>query len=208
MLKRILGYGVVGLLAVALVAGMVYILVRPEDVQAGQGPLGGQGQGRATAGENGTGYRGGSAVEFGGNATGRQGCALDCEPVGNGGQGYGRGQGSGAGGGRRWSEASGDGIGLENPADTWITVTGTVVVFDGHLIVRTAEGEVEVGTGPEWYWDEKGIVLNAGDEVELHGFYEGDEFELGWIKNVKTGETLDLRDDTGRPLWAGRGRWG
>ena len=216
MLKRILGYGVVGLLAVALVAGMVYVLVRPEEVQAGQGPLGGQGQGRATTVENGTGNRGSGAAGSGGNAYGRQAGEQDCEPVGNGGQGARGGQGSGVGGGRGsaegvgrgQAEAAGDGIGLENPVDTWVTVTGTVVAFDDHLIVQTAEGEVEVGTGPEWYWDENGIDLNAGEEVELRGFYEGDEFVLGWVKNVTTGETLQTRDDTGRPLWAGRGRWG
>ena len=220
MLKKILGYGVVGVLAVALVAGMVYILVRPAEVQAGQGPLGGQGQGRGAAVESGTGNRGSGAAGSGGNAYGRQAGDQDCEPLGDGGQGYRGGQGSGvgggrgsaagvgSGGGRGQAEVAGDGVGLENPAGTWVAVTGTVVAFDDHLIVRTTEGDVEVGTGPEWYWEESGFVLNAGDEVELHGFYEGDEFELGWIKNVTTDETLDLRDETGRPLWAGRGRWG
>jgi hypothetical protein len=82
-----------------------------------------------------------------------------------------------------------------------------VIAFEDELAVETAEGEVEVGTGPAWFWDENGIALNAGDEVVLHGFYEGDEFELGAIENVTTGEALTLRDETGRPLWAGRGRW-
>ena len=151
MLKKILGYGVVGVLAVALVAGMVYILVRPAEVQAGQGPLGGQGQGRAAAVESGAGNRGSGAAASGGNAYGRQAGDQDCEPLGDGGQGYRGGQGSGvgggrgsaagvgSGGGRGQAEAAGDGVGLENPAGTWVAVTGTVVAFDDHLIVRTWE---------------------------------------------------------------------
>ena len=120
--------------------------------------------------------------------------------MGNGGGGNGRGQGAGG-------ALTGEGTGLENPAETWTTVSGTVIAFEDELLVETAEGELEVGTGPAWFWDENGIALNPGDEVVLHGFYEGDEFELGAIENA-TGEALTLRDETGRPLWAGRGRWG
>jgi len=45
-MKKVLSYGVVGLLAVALLAGTVYILLSPTEAQAGQGSTGGQGQGR------------------------------------------------------------------------------------------------------------------------------------------------------------------
>jgi hypothetical protein len=163
MWKKILSYGVVGLLAVALVAGTVYILQRPAEVQAGQGPLGRQGQTEA-------GYQ--------------------------------------SGGGRAEAVATGDGFGLEHPADTWIPVSGTVVATDDGLTIETAEGEMALETGPTWYWDENGIGLEAGDDVVLYGFYEGDDFEIGGIENLTSGETVRLRDDTGRPLWAGRGRWG
>ena len=203
-----MGYGVVSLLAVALVAGTVYILLRPAEAQAGRGPLGGQGQGRAAEAQAGTGYRGGGAMEPGGGGNSRGQAAQGQGARGNGGGAYGRGQGSGAGGGRGATVGASDGAGLENPAETWSTVSGTVVAFDDDLIVRTAEGDVEVGTGPEWYWDENGIGLNAGDEVVLRGFYEGDEFELGAIENTTTGKSIEMRDETGRPLWAGRGRWG
>lgn len=186
MWKKILSYGVVGLLAVALVAGTVYILQRPAEVQAGQGPLGRQGQTEA-------GYQSGA-----GN-NGRDGA------------GSGRGaqrQESRAGGGRAEAVATGDGFGLEHPADTWIPVSGTVVATDDGLTIETAEGEMALETGPTWYWDENGIGLEAGDDVVLYGFYEGDDFEIGGIENLTSGETVRLRDDTGRPLWAGRGRWG
>jgi hypothetical protein len=204
MLKKVVGYGVVGLLAVALVAGVVYILARPAEVQAGQGPLGRQGQGRATAVEPGTGYYGGGAGGLGQAGQGR-GAAGN---TGNGGGGYGRGQGFQAGGGRGGAVGAGDGVGLDHPADTWITVSGTVVAFDGDLTVETSKGEMVIHLGATWYWDANGIALNVGDEVEVRGFYDGDEFEAGWIKNVTTGEEIAMRDETGRPLWAGRGRWG
>jgi hypothetical protein len=236
MLKKVLSYGVVGLLAVSLVAGTVYILVRPAEAQAERGPVGGQGQGRGSAGEaagvgqgaygqgagqrasgrgsggqglgsagsggglgNGAGNRGGEAAGPGGGGNGRGG-GQGQGAAGKGGTGNGRGQGAGG-------VLTGEGTGLENPADTWITVSGTVVAFEDELSVETAEGEVEVGTGPAWFWDENGIALNAGDELVLYGFYEGDEFELGAIENVTTGEALTLRDEAGRPLWAGRGRF-
>lgn len=188
MLKKVLGYGVVGLLAVALVAGLVYILVRPAEAQAERGPLGGQGQGRSTAVEPGTGYRGGGAAGLGGNGGGA---------YGSGGRGGSRGETAGVG----------DGVGLDHPAETWITVRGTFVSFDGDLVIETAEGEMVLKTGPAWYWDANGIALDAGDEVVLYGFYDGDDFEVGRVENLTTGEVLALRDETGRPLWAGRGRW-
>jgi hypothetical protein len=208
MLKKVVGYGVVGLLAVALVAGVVYILARPAEVQAGQGPLGGQGQGRAGTVEPGTGYYGGGAAGLGEGSYGRgqagqgRGAAGN---AGNGGGGYGRGQGAQAGSG---SAGVGDGVGLDHPADTWIPVSGTVVAFDGDLAVETGEGEMVIHMGATWYWDANGIALNVGDKVEVRGFYDGDEFEAGWIKNVTTGAEIAMRDETGRPLWAGRGRWG
>ena len=219
MVKKMLVYGVVGLLAVALVVGTMYILLRPAEVQAGQGPIGGQGQGRVTAVEPGTGYRSGEAVKGGAGAGGRGGVAQGGGVAGNGGgaQGGGvAGNGGGAngrsqggnGGGRADAVPAGDGVGLDHPADTWIAVSGTVVAFDDDLTVQTAEGEMVFETGPDWYWDANGIALEAGDEVVLQGFYDGDDFEIGAIENVTTGEALAMRDETGRPLWAGRGRWG
>jgi hypothetical protein len=40
----------------------------------------------------------------------------------------------------------------------------------------------------------------------LVGFYEGDDFEVGQIDNATNGQTVLVRDENGRPLWAGRGR--
>jgi hypothetical protein len=197
MWGKIAGYGVVGLLAVALVAGTVYILVRPAEVRAGQGSVGRQGQAELNGGGDVGGYgRGGAGRGQGSTAAERGGGA------------QGRGQESRAGGGPGDGVETGEGVGLEHPSETWITVSGTVVSYDDSLTIQTVEGEMTVETGPSWYWDEYGIELEAGDEVVLHGFYDGDDFEIGAIEEVDSGEQVTLRDDTGRPLWAGRGRWG
>jgi hypothetical protein len=229
MLKKVVGYGVVGLLAVALVAGTVYILVRPAEVQAGQGQgragtvepgmgsYGGGGYGRGQEGQ-GRGAAGNAGNGGGGYGRGQAGQGREAAGnAGNGGGGYGRGQGFQAGGGAAGAgraagaggaAGAGDGVGLDHPADTWITVSGRVVAFDGDLAVETGAGEMVLHVGPTWYWDANGIALDGGDEVEVRGFYDGDELEIGWIKNVTTDEAVEMRDETGRPVWAGRGRWG
>jgi hypothetical protein len=102
----------------------------------------------------------------------------------------------------------GDGFGLENPPETWENLSGTVVSFDETLIVETTEGTAEFEMGPSWFWEGNEANLNTGDEIVINGFYEGDAFEIGAIENQTTGETIFLRDETGRPLWAGRGRQG
>ena len=39
----------------------------------------------------------------------------------------------------------------------------------------------------------------------MTGFYEDGEFKAGTVENLTTGETIILRDETGRPMWAGAG---
>lgn len=88
-------------------------------------------------------------------------------------------------------------------------MSGVVVArVDDELTIQTADGEMVVHLGPEWYWDAEGIGLSAGDQVQVTGFYEGDEFEVAGVENTTTGESVTLRDDSGRPMWAGRGRQG
>ena len=68
-MKQVLSYGVVGLLAVALLAGTGYILLSPTEAQAERGPLGGQGQvqaqGRGETWQDGTGMENGAGSEVG-----------------------------------------------------------------------------------------------------------------------------------------------
>lgn len=87
--------------------------------------------------------------------------------------------------------------------DEWITVSGTVESVEGSaLTMKTADGEMVMELGPESFWTGQGVTLQAGDQVEVLGFYEGTEFVAGDI-GLATGEHIMLRDPNGRPLWAG-----
>ncbi|MBN1361540.1 MAG: hypothetical protein JW993_13160 [Sedimentisphaerales bacterium] len=209
MLRKVLGLGIAGLLAVALVGGSAYILLRPAEAYAESERVstGGQGHGQAGASEaggQGQGHGQVDASEAGGQ--GRSDATI-AEATGN-----------GRGGGRWTSDvqhggngSSGDvvseGFGLENPAAGWISISGSVVSFEEALVIATDAGEMTLELGQSRFWDENGISLKAGDDIVAHGFYEGADFEVGAVENLTTGETVALRDETGRPLWAGgRGR--
>jgi hypothetical protein len=180
MLSKVLSYGAIGLLAIALVAGTGYILLNPDEAQAGPGFPGGQGQGRgtATAFDSETtqsrGYSGNRASNTENTAGGR-------------GRGYSTSQGRSA------------------TLVEWETLTGTVSVMDNGIAVQTAQGEVVVGLGQAPY--REGFALEIGDQVTITGFYEDGEFKAGVIENLTTGQTITLRDEAGWSLWAGRGRF-
>lgn len=112
----------------------------------------------------------------------------------------------------QWGHGHGSEVdrgGEEHPAETWTTVTGTVVALEPDLVLHTEEGEeVVVHLGPEWYWAAQGMALDVGDQVAVTGFFEHDGLEATQIENLTTGQNLALRDGAGRPLWAGRGRGG
>jgi hypothetical protein len=121
------------------------------------------------------------------------------------------GGGRGYGGGGR-NSALGDGTGTgQAQVDTWLTLQGTVVSIDSNALVVEMEGgeQVLVENRPWWFAQEQGFVAQAGDELAIVGFYEGDEFEAGRLDNLSTGLSVPIRAENGRPLWAGgRGRGG
>jgi hypothetical protein len=94
--------------------------------------------------------------------------------------------------------------------DEWLTLTGTVVSVDSYaLTVETTDGREIAMLGRPWLFaQEAGAVLQVGDQVQLLGFDEAGEFEVGQIANLTTGNSVVLRDESGRPLWAGGGRRG
>jgi len=102
--------------------------------------------------------------------------------------------------------ASGAGQGRNETTRTveWETLTGEVTAVDGEITIQTAEGEVVVGLGQAAY--REGFALEVEDEVSVTGFHEDGEFKAGSVENLTTGETLVLRDETGRPMWSGQGR--
>jgi len=93
--------------------------------------------------------------------------------------------------------------------DEWLTFQGTVSsVSEDALTVSTSEGELLVENRPWLFAQEQGFAAAVGDELTLTGFYEDDAVEVGRIYNTTTGKSVDIRDENGRPLWAGRGRRG
>jgi hypothetical protein len=216
-IKQVLSYGVVGLLAVALLAGTGYILLSSTQAQAEQGPLGSQGQVRAL-GRDGT-WQDDTGVEDGaayGRGRGRRSAGSEVGVADQDTYGHSETmQGYGAfGGGTLGAEGAFDGRGRNSGTGQgrnetvrsvdWETLTGKVTGVDGDVTVETAEGEVLVGLGQASY--REGFALKVGDEVSVTGFHEDREFKAGTVENLTTGQTLVLRDETGRPMWSGQGR--
>jgi hypothetical protein len=109
------------------------------------------------------------------------------------------------------SDAPGDGTGTgQAVVDEWLTLSGTVISVDASLLaVQLDNGELVEMIGRPWtFAQEQGFTAEVGDRVTVVGFYEGDELEVGQIDNVSSGLGVEIREESGRPLWAGRGRRG
>ena len=92
--------------------------------------------------------------------------------------------------------------------DEWVVIEGSVNSVDSALaVILLQDGNTVEITGRPWSFAlENGFALQAGDQVRLTGFYEdNDSFEVGAIENLTQGTSFQVRDQDGRPLWAGRG---
>jgi hypothetical protein len=110
-----------------------------------------------------------------------------------------------------WARGGGSGDGTGTglaEVDEWLTLEGTVVSVDANaLVVQTTAGEEVVVENRPWsYAREQGFAAQPGDQVTLVGFYEDETLEVGQIADATSGQSIQLRDETGRPMWAGRGR--
>ena len=112
--------------------------------------------------------------------------------------------------------AQGTGPKSEYDPKTEITVTGTLEKITHmqrdsccgkgglHAIVKTDQGRMIVHLAPDWFFEEKKMVLKEDEAITIVGSKVkkgGNEFVV-----VKTftlgGVTLALRDDQGLPLWS------
>jgi hypothetical protein len=79
-----------------------------------------------------------------------------------------------------------------------------------HLTLDTAKGKVAVHLGPAWYVEAQPVRVRDGDRVRV----EGSRVEVDGAPALiareltKDGQSLTLRDASGVPAWAGRGRRG
>jgi hypothetical protein len=93
------------------------------------------------------------------------------------------------------------------------TVTGTgcpgCAGWGGtHVVVNTEKEPITVLMGPTRYLAEKAITFANGDSVEVLGSRVTINSQPVLIaRQIKKGDdTWTLRDESGRPLWSGRGR--
>lgn len=99
-----------------------------------------------------------------------------------------------------------------------VTVTGTVVgetrVDRGmghsgvHLQLKTADGEIPVHLGPDFWVDKQTVKFAKGDEITVKGSKITFEGKPAIIAETATkgSATLVLRSAGGVPVWSGQGK--
>jgi hypothetical protein len=89
--------------------------------------------------------------------------------------------------------------------DEWLEVVGTVgSANEEALVLMLQDGQEMVVEGKAWaYALELGFTTDIGHELKLYGFLEDAEFEVGGFKDMTTQSLTMVRQDSGRPLWAG-----
>jgi hypothetical protein len=190
MLKKIVLGTVFVIFIGALITGAV-IRTMDKTEQTAQGADAGRGNGRNAALES-VEVSEGRGNGYGGKGSGANGDEAAISDRGRGGNG---GEGSGL-------------LAEENSDHVWNTYSGVVIsVSEAVLTIETDDGESIIIDGRAWsYAQELGFAIQQEEHVQFEGFYEDGEYKVSWIKNLDTGETIILRDDTGRPVWAGNGK--
>ena len=96
-----------------------------------------------------------------------------------------------------------------SPPEQWLVHEGTVVLApeDGvDLVIEMSDGKkLTVGTGPN-YMASQGFTFQVGEPVQVRGYWEDHEFKAAQITCLADGRTITLRNELGRPAWAGAGR--
>lgn len=125
-----------------------------------------------------------------------------------GGSGRGQGQsGQGQGGQGQSGQGTGQSQAVPQGQPMVSEIVEGVVVETDELVVETVDGQtVQVGLGPSSYREGQGFALNVGDHVRVSGYWEADEFKATQVESLDTGDSIVLRDVSGRPMWAGQGR--
>lgn len=111
-----------------------------------------------------------------------------------------RGSGNGSG------KGSGEALYAEEHEDQDSKVIyGMVVeIFSEGIKVETEDASILEIEGRTWrYLGEAGFQLVVGDRVQMTGFFEDSEFKIIMINNLTSGQTLQMRDESGRPYWSG-----
>jgi len=123
-------------------------------------------------------------------------------------QGYGNRQGTGGNGNGIENNPVNAGEGQAQVTDTLVLEGSVTQVDEDILVLETSTGEnIEVSNRAWWYASDAGFTAQVGDQLRVSGFYESeDQFEVSSMENLTSGQTVNLREESGRPLWAGGGR--
>jgi len=97
-----------------------------------------------------------------------------------------------------------------------VEVSGNVLQFDmskrgggSNLRIESGGEFFTVTLGPNGYLRRQGVDFQIGDKLAVKGSkMKGRDGKIyltaARIKNMRTGHVLELRDETGRPLWSSR----
>jgi len=114
-----------------------------------------------------------------------------------------QGEGGYQGGAERGSAQSGDYLPVQ-AEDINLRGSVTAVTADLLQVKDTYGSEIVIENRAWWYAQELGFFANVGDQLELTGFYDDNGvFEVSWIANLTLGSEVQIRDEGGRPNWAG-----
>lgn len=81
------------------------------------------------------------------------------------------------------------------------TLTGTLEQHGDEWGLKVGNTSYEIHLGPGDYRTKEGLVLTHGDRATVKGFAYGNDVSVMQIE--AGGKTITLRDETGRPAWAG-----
>ena len=87
---------------------------------------------------------------------------------------------------------------------TSFSVSGTLIERDGEWALDTGSKIFNLHLGNEDYLESVEFILIAGQKAEVKGFVFETDMAVGTL--TMDNQTWTLRDESGRPAWAGRGR--
>ncbi len=84
------------------------------------------------------------------------------------------------------------------------TLTGVVKIENSEWYLLSGNNKYLVHKGPEFYLEEIGLNINENDRIAVNGYVF--ENEITPVKITVNQKDYSFRDNSGRPLWAGRGQ--
>jgi hypothetical protein len=87
---------------------------------------------------------------------------------------------------------------------TMDTLMGTLVQKDDEWGFKVGENVFDIHLGPSEYRTDRGFTLKNGEQATIKGFVYQNHVSVSSIETG--GRSITLRDQSGRPAWAGQGR--